>query len=193
MGLAIHKRYEEFHKDSYGRVVQKNIFESSDDIVVMSQTAIDGKIKIDEDKLSAFDELLEDKNFLSVNKFIFENRPGLADFREIIYNYTNSMVKEQRITSIPNLSNFIDWVKNSKLSFNKQGKMEAIIKQYSGYMSHMFEIYMLSMEIKNDIIRQLDQNNLAFKATVGGRPGGEGYVTNRYYIKLVPRHTWFPD
>lgn len=192
VGLAIHKHYREFHKNAYGYPPQENLFKNSNGIVVMSQTAVKGKISLDSEKIKALDELLDEKHYLPLNQFLFEHRPGLSDFREIIYKYTNSMVKAHNIDLI-SVENFRDWLTHSSVSFNKQGKIESLLKHNSAQMSLMFDIYHQVMDIKDDLIRQLDENNVAFKSTVNGQPGSEGYVTTRFYIKFVPRRQWVPD
>jgi hypothetical protein len=193
VGLAIHKRYDAFDKRAYGRPVVDEMFTESAAVVAMSQTQINGPVAIDPEKIKELDELLDENRYLPVNQFLFEKRTGLSDFREIIYTYTNRMVKTGRIDQISNLDNFRDWLKESTVSFNKQGKIDALCRIHADKISAMFDIYMLVMEIKDDIIHQVDQNNRDFKTTVGGKPGSEGYITTRYHLKFVPRRQWIPD
>jgi hypothetical protein len=48
------------------------------------------------------------------------------------------------------------------------------------------------MKAKDEVIRELDQAKGDITATTGGKPGGEGYVSGKDSVKLVPRDRWTP-
>jgi len=48
------------------------------------------------------------------------------------------------------------------------------------------------MKAKDEVIRELDQAEGDITATTGGKPGGEGYVSGKDSVKLVPRDRWTP-
>ncbi len=69
-----------------------------------------------------------------------------------------------------------------------KGKRVNIGNPGSGQRDTLEEI----MQVKNDIIAQLDQAEADITASTGGKAGGEGYVSQQDFIKLVPRDRWTP-
>ena len=57
----------------------------------------------------------------------------------------------------------------------------------------LFGIFNTVVNAKNDMIAQLDQEHTAINASINGVVGGEGYVSLKHNVKLVPRTKWRPS
>jgi hypothetical protein len=122
---------------------------------------------------AAIDALLDDAK-LAANK--------MTDFKAILYKFVNQQVKTRDLTNLD--SKFDAWVKSSGVSAPKQAKIEELRTSQPKAFSAVFSTLEQIMQIKDAIIDQLDMAS-PVKASIGGKPGGEGYVKGD--IKLVPR------
>jgi hypothetical protein len=59
-------------------------------------------------------------------------------------------------------------------------------------MDSMFQLVREIMKAKDEIIAELDQAEGDITASTGGKPGGEGYMSGKDAVKLVPRDRWTP-
>jgi hypothetical protein len=111
----------------------------------------------------------------------------VSDFANILYNYTNTKVD----SSLKNLGkDFVQWLtSNPKISKNKQQKIIEYIKQHMKAFQAMWQTVSGIMEVKDDIITQMESKQTDIKASIAGKPGGEGYVLANPGgdIKLVNR------
>ena len=110
----------------------------------------------------------------------------LVDLPNILYTYTNSKVD----TGMKNLGkDFIQWLQSSTVSQPKKIKITEYVKQNLNGFSSLWMLVSGIMQVKDNIIQQLDSAQGDVQATVNGRPGGEGYVLNtpQGNIKLVKR------
>lgn len=111
-------------------------------------------------------------------------KPGLSDIKNIIYTYVNQTSREGNFEQLA--AGFGDWLKNSKVSANKQAKILAL-PEYK-YFQVIFELVLKIQALKNNVIDQLDQAEQDVTANIAGERGGEGYVASTSKTKLVPRH-----
>ena len=122
---------------------------------------------------AAIDSLLDDAK-LAANK--------MSDFKNILYKFVNQQVKTRDLSNLD--SKFDAWMKSSGVSAPKQAKIEELRKtQGKGFVA-VFSTLEQIMQIKDSIIDHLDMTS-PIKQSIGGKPGGEGYVKGD--IKLVPR------
>ena len=122
------------------------------------------------------DSLLDDSR-LSTEK--------MSDFKATLYTFVNQQVDTGQLRNL-NMK-FDKWLEaNPKISAPKKAKIE----QYRYHHKKAFEAVFYTLEqimsIKDNIINQLDKKS-DVKSSIGGRPGGEGYIKGRSKIKLVPR------
>jgi hypothetical protein len=122
---------------------------------------------------AAIDALLDDAK-LAANK--------MTDFKAILYKFVNQQVKTRDLTNLD--SKFDAWVKSSGVSAPKQAKIDELRTSQPKAFSAVFSTLEQIMQIKDAVIDQLDMTS-PVKASIGGKPGGEGYVKGD--IKLVPR------
>ena len=113
---------------------------------------------------------------------------GLSDMKNIIYTYVNQMSRSKQLDKLEN--NFFDWLATSKVSANKQAKIQAIAEENPKALPAIFSLVRRIMLMKDQVIDQLDSAETDVRASTGGKPGGEGYVAGRDKVKLVPRTRW---
>lgn len=106
----------------------------------------------------------------------------MSDFKNILYTFVNQQVDTGNLTSLN--KRFEQWLKTSKVSAPKQQKILDYRKAHTRGFDAVFSTLEQIMNIKDDIIDQLDQQ-AEIKASIGGKRGGEGYVKGS--VKLVPR------
>ena len=110
----------------------------------------------------------------------------VSDFAQILYAYTNSKVD----SGLANLGkDFVQWLTSSKVSKKKQAKIIDYIKTHMQAFQAMWQTVSGIMEVKDDIITQMESKQTDIKASIAGKPGGEGYVLANPGgdIKLVNR------
>ena len=109
----------------------------------------------------------------------------MSDFKATLYTFVNQQVDTGHLRNLN--SKFDQWLAaNPKISAPKKAKIE----QYRYHHKKAFEAVFYTLEqvmsIKDNIINQLDKKS-EVRASIGGKPGGEGYVKSRSKLKLVPR------
>jgi len=106
----------------------------------------------------------------------------MSDFKGTLYTFVNQQVDRGDLSALN--SKFEQWLKTSKVSAPKQQKILDYRKTHARAFDAVFSTLEQLMNIKDDIIDQLDQQ-AEIKASIGGKRGGEGYVKGS--MKLVPR------
>jgi hypothetical protein len=142
---------------------------------------------------SKIDEVEQDlsTNARLIDSFLQET-PGLGDLKNILYTYVNQTAKARQLDNL-GTTNFLSWLKSSKVSTPKQGKIEQKLAQNQGALDAIFNLVSKIMTLKDQIIDQVEQGRGEIWAT-----NGEGHV--RYgskqkkfgNVKLVPRRRWTP-
>jgi hypothetical protein len=86
----------------------------------------------------------------------------------------------------------LSWLKSSKVSTPKQGKIEQKLAQNQGALDAIFTIVSKLMTIKDQIIGQLESQRGEIWAT--NAEGFVRYAQGKQFgnVKLVPRKTWIP-
>jgi flavodoxin len=127
-----------------------------------------------------------------IDAFLHET-PGLGDLKNIMYTFVNQTAKAKQLDNL-GPQQFFNWLKTSKVSTNKQTKIQELSQQHKYALSAIFGLVKQIMDMKDDVIDQIEQ----------GQQGeiwdthGEGRV--RYAdkskqfgnVKLVPRKRWTP-
>ena len=97
----------------------------------------------------------------------------LSNFADILYNYVN--VKTD--TGLDNLGkDFMQWLQSSAVSNNKKAKITEYVKTNMTAFTALWNIVSGIMNVKNNIIDQLEKQPADVQASIGDKPGGEGYV-----------------
>ena len=116
------------------------------------------------------------KNAAGIDNLLDKNKlksMQLTNFSDILYNYVN--VKTD--TGLDNLGkDFMQWLQNSAVSNNKKAKITEYIKTNIQAFTALWNIVEGIMNVKNNIIDQLEKQPADVQASIGDKPGGEGYV-----------------
>jgi hypothetical protein len=109
----------------------------------------------------------------------------ISDLPDLMYKYNNSKVGNTKGLG----KDFLSFVSKESLSDSKKANIEAYVKEHGNAIIDVFSIVSKIMDIKNDIVKQLDSQDSGVKANIGDIPGGEGYVVSnpKGTVKLVNR------
>jgi len=188
VGVALHVKHDAWNSPNKAVVGKETVQQlNSDDVLAMGQTYAPHAPKLDQNVLQTLKSLISKHGNL-VDELI-ERKPGLSDIPNILYTYNNQTVRGGGEVST---KDFFNWLPGSKVSANKQAKLQSINEENPRAFPALFELFHAVANAKNDIIAQLDANETDIRAVTDGQPGGEGYVSLKHKVKLVPRHLWKP-
>jgi hypothetical protein len=188
VGVVVHTKYEEFGSKS-GTPISDVDELNGEGVVVLGQTYVAHQPKVDTSEVKSI-RATANKNAQVIDSFLAPVA-GLSDMKNIIYTYVNHMTRTQQLKNIEN--GFFDWLSTSKVSPNKQAKIQEMAKQSPKALPAIFGLVKQIMSVKDHIIDQLDDADADVKATTKGEKGGEGYVALGSKTKLVPRQRWQPN
>lgn len=188
VGIVVHSKFEEFGGKS-GKPISDTEELNSPEVVVLGQTYVTHQPEID---TSNVDKLRQDAkaNAQVIDDFL-AGQKGLSDIPKIIYTYVNQKSRAKQLDSLE--TGFFDWLKNSKVSVNKQKKLAEMAQESPKALPLIFRLVKEIMAVKDNIIDQLDSADTDVKASTAGEKGGEGYVAQGSKTKLVPRTKWTPQ
>jgi hypothetical protein len=185
VGIAAHSLHSSFG-DATGQSVTQQ-FESAE-LIVFAQTRSSGKVVIENNQLAALKQKLSE-NTTIIDSFL-EPFYGLSDMSRIIYTYVNQMSRANKLHQIK--ESFFDWLATSKVSTTKQARIVELSSNNPHGLKVILELVTEIMEIKNNIIAQLDETTVDITAYTLNETGGEGYIMLDEKVKLVARHRWKP-
>jgi hypothetical protein len=188
VGVVVHTKYEEFGSNSSTPISDVDEL-NGQGVVVLGQTYVAHQPKVDTSQVKSI-RATANKNAQVIDSFLAPVA-GLSDMKNIIYTYVNHMSRTQQLKNIEN--GFFDWLSTSKVSANKQTKIQELSKQSPKALPAIFGLVKQIMIVKDNIIDQLDDADADVKATTKGKKGGEGYVALGSKTKLVPRQRWQPN
>lgn len=188
VGVVVHTKYEEFGSNS-GAPISDVAELNGQGVVVLGQTYVAHQPKVNTSEVKSI-RATANKNAQVIDSFLAPVA-GLSDMKNIIYTYVNHMSRTQQLKNIEN--GFFDWLSTSKVSPNKQTKIQDLSKQSPSALPAIFALVKQIMTVKDHIIGQLDDADADVKATTKGEKGGEGYVALGSKTKLVPRQRWQPN
>ena len=125
--------------------------------------------------------------------WLIQERKGLKDLTSVIYRYTNYLAKTKTYDRI-STDDFFEWVvSDSKLPKSKANRIGSLHQENEKALNALFPTLKGISQIKDDIIRQLDEAPDGVHEMTGNEKGGEGYVELRRGMKFVPRRRWVPE
>lgn len=166
------------------------VFNKNPQLIVLGPVYNSSHISID---TNAVDEV---ENFLTQNAAEIDNflqgTAGLADLKNIVYTYVNQTAKAGQLSQM-DADHFFNWLSTSKVSENKQNKIQELTKKHPGALNSIFTLVTSIMSLKNQIIAQAEQTRTEVWDTKGeGRVRYADPSKQFGNIKLVPRHRWVP-
>jgi len=187
IAVAAHQQYSYFGDKSGEPFTDTEMFSSNPELVIFGQTYVSHQPAVNADNLAVIEKAVNSSSD-SISKFLTPVA-GLSDLQNIIYTYVNQRSREKQLDGI-DAKDFVNWLKTSKVSAPKQQKILSH-PQFKATEQLFFLVREL-MKAKNEVIAELDQAEGDITAHTGGKPGGEGYVSGKDSVKLVPRDRWTP-
>tara|TARA_B100002019_G_scaffold189097_1_gene163371 strand:- start:6033 stop:7637 length:1605 start_codon:yes stop_codon:yes gene_type:complete len=185
VGVVIHREVDQEGNES--PLSDIDMFKGGRLLVIPPVTVSEAP-KVDESSVGQLESLIN-KNSSSIDSFLNTNKlreMKVSDFPQILYTYVNSKVD----SGMQNLGrDFLKWLANSKVSQNKQQKIQQYVKENINTFSAIWDTVTGIQNVKNNIISQLDTQDNDVTASIGNKPGGEGYVLTdpKGDMKLVSR------
>ncbi len=189
IAVAAHKKFDYFGDKGGEDFDSPDIFSGNPELIVFGQTYVSHRPAVNADNLSQIEQLVR-KNSANIDKFLTP-QAGLSDLQNIIYTFVNAQSKAKALDNI-NTKSFFAWLPSSKVSAPKQKKIADLNTSGPGVLDTMFTLVTELMKAKNEVIDELDAAEGDITAATGGKPGGEGYVSTKDAVKLVPRDRWTP-
>jgi len=172
-GIVVHRVVDDAGTE--GPLQNADIFEGNEVLVLPPVTTQDPP-QIDDAGIKNLSGIIN-KNGAAIDKLLDENtlrNMKVTDFPNILYTYTNRCVDDNCLTNLG--KDFVQWLAGSKVSRIKQGKIIEYIRANMQGVNALWQTVSGIMKVKDDIVQQLEQQPADVKATIGDKPGGEGYV-----------------
>jgi len=191
VGIALHLKFDAWNSPNKAVIGQDTVKQlNSNQVLALGQTYAPKKPHIDSSILNKLEAEIR-KNGPMLDQLI-EKKPGLSDIPNIIYTFNNQMTRAGKSNEVSTKA-FFDWLPTSKVSANKQAKLAAINEENPRAFPALFDLVRAVAKTKNNIIDQMEAATTDIKASTNGQAGGEGYVSLKHKVKLVPRHRWKPS
>jgi hypothetical protein len=189
-GMALHIRFDEW-KGTRSAAIDSNTVAQlrSKEVLTLGQTYAPHAPRLDPGAIKRL-EAMANKSGPLVDAVI-EKRAGLSDVSNIIYTFNNQTMRGGG--SDISVNTFFKWLGSSSTSLPKQEKIKAMHEQNPTAFPALFELFNAVQQAKNNIIDQLDSNETDIQSSTNGERGGEGYVSLKHNVKLVPRTKWRPS
>jgi len=186
-GVVVHRIINEQGEERPIDIDLDNFFQG-DDVLVFPPVTVQAPAQIDDTKIDQLKTLIS-KGAASLDSLLDTadlKANQLSDLAQILYTYTNSKVD----TGLQGLGeDFFAWLKTSKVSDAKQKKILDRVNAHRPGWQALWDVVNGIMAVKDDIIRQFEEQEADVKASINDQPGGEGFVLAHPEgdIKLVPR------
>jgi hypothetical protein len=189
-GMALHVRYSEWKGTDSTSIGNDTVQQlNTSDVLATGQNYAPTAPRIDPGALKQLKSMTQRYGDL-VDQLIAK-RKGLSDVSNIIYTFNNQTMRSGGDSV--NADVFFNWLETSKVSDNKKAKLSAIAQENPRAFPALFELFNAVAAAKNDIISQLDAGEADIRSSTNGEQGGEGYVSLKHNVKLVPRTKWRPS
>lgn len=190
VGIALHIRFSEWGGGDKAVINEETVKQlNSSDVLAMGQTYSPHKPQLDDSVLDGIKSMAQ--RYGKLIDDLIAPKPGLSDIPNMLYTYNTHSVREGNDADT---EGFFNWVVSSgKVSAGKQAKLAALNEQNPKAFPALFELFNAVQDAKDNIITQLDNAPSDIRAVTSGQSGGEGYVSLRNKVKLVPRKIWRPS
>lgn len=189
IAVAAHKKFDYFGDKAGEDLKDVSSLNSNPELVVFGQTYVTHQPAVNTDNIKVIEKYTNQYSD-KINKLLTPV-PGLGDLQTIIYTFVNAQAKAKALDGLDH-DVFFTWLKSSKVSAPKQQKIIDLSKANPGALDGMFFLVREIMKAKNEIIAELDQAEGDITARTGEASGGEGYMSTKDAVKLVPRDRWTP-
>ena len=182
IGLVLHNTFGSWGDQTPKRIVNVKPFQSPD-VVALPPTYIGDPPQINERYIEEIKKKMDE----TLDTLLMSD----SAVPEVMYRFTNYMNKSSQLNEL-SLNAFSTWLEGARFNDNIKNRIRRNIEEYPDMFTSFFELYMTVVQVKNHIIDSLDNQPGTIRAYTGEMPGGEGYVSVRSKVKLIPRDRWKP-
>lgn len=168
-----------------------NNFNGNPRLIVLGPVYNTKPITVDTKAIDAVESFVK-KNGSIIDQFL-KGTAGLSDLKNIIYQYVNQTAKAKQLDRL-DAAHFVNWLKTSKVSPNKQAKIVELDRQANGALQSIFALIKMIQQMKDRVIDQLEGEQGDIWDTNGeGRVRYADKTKEFGNVKLVPRKRWTPS
>lgn len=189
VAVAAHKHLDFFGDKSGEDLKDVASLSGNPELVVFGQTYVSHQPAVNADNIGVIEKYANQYS-AKIDKLLTPT-PGLSDLQTIIYTFVNAQAKAKALDGLDH-DVFFTWLKTSKVSAPKQQKILDLSAANPGALDGLFFLVREIMKAKNEVIAELDAAEGDITAHTGGKAGGEGYMSTKDAVKLVPRDRWTP-
>lgn len=170
------------------RLQNADIFQGEDLYVLPPVSTQELEVDVDTSALDRVENVVK-KNSKAIDELLDSDTlraRKISNFANLLYSYLNSKV-DTGLTSLGN--DFLEWADNKNFSDSKKRNLRSYVEENKPAFEALWQVVGLTMKVKDDIIRQLEEQEAPVQAFIGDIEGGEGYVTASPdgSVKLVDR------
>jgi len=170
------------------RLQNADIFQGEDLYVLPPVSTQELEVDVDTSALDRVENVVK-KNSKAIDELLDSDTlraRKISNFANLLYSYLNSKV-DTGLTSLGN--DFLEWADNKNFSDSKKRNLRSYVEENKPAFEALWQVVGLTMKVKDDIIRQLEEQEAPVQAFIGDIEGGEGYVTASPAgsVKLVDR------
>ena len=187
-----HAYFPEFGMDDSAQKPMDDfsMFNTNPALIVQGPVYNSNPVALDTTAIDRVEQYLS-QHAAAIDGFL-QGTTGLGDLKNILYTYVNQTAKAKQLDNL-GAQNFLAWLKSSKVSEPKQTKIEALAQQYSRALEAIFGLVGRIMDLKDQVIAQVEQGQGEIWDTQGeGRVRYAGPEKQFGNVKLVPRKRWTP-
>lgn len=169
-----------------------SMFNKNPALIVQGPVYNSAPVKVGNESIAAIETYVQ-KHATEIDSFL-QGAPGLGDLKNILYTYVNQTAKAKQLDQL-GVPQFFSWLKTSKVSTNKQTKIEELAQRSQHALAAIFGLVKQIMDVKDNIIAQIEQGekgeiwDTQGEGRVRYAPAGKQYGN----VKLVPRKRWTPQ
>lgn len=167
------------------------MFNANPKLIVLGPIYNVAPVKVDTSMIQQVEDHI--KRFGNQLDTFLAGGPGMADLKQIIYNYVNQSAKAKQLDNV-STPHFEQWM-TTKVSAPKQAKIKELNQSHGNILDEMFKIVRAIQILKDNVIDQIESGP---KADIWDTHG-EGRVRyadqNKQFgnVKFVPRKRWTPQ
>ncbi len=168
-----------------------SMFNSTKELIVQGPVYNSQSVNVADQSIAEVEAYLQ-KHANEIDTFL-QGTTGLGDLKNILYTYVNQTAKAKQLDSI-GVPQFFSWLKTSKVSVNKQSKIQDLASRSQNALTAIFGLVRMIMNLKDDVINQIESGaqgeiwDTNGEGRVRYAPSGKQFGN----IKLVPRKRWTP-
>jgi hypothetical protein len=169
-----------------------SMFNKNPALIVQGPVYNSAPVQVGNESIASIETYLQ-KHADEIDSFL-QGAPGLGDLKNILYTYVNQTAKAKQLDQL-GVPQFFSWLKTSKVSTNKQTKIEELAQRSQHALAAIFGLVKQIMDVKDSIIAQIEQGekgeiwDTQGEGRVRYAPAGKQYGN----VKLVPRKRWTPQ